>query len=231
MRPASGPERHPTVQQAAAGNLRAESILQQVAPRHFPRSMRRFEHDIGPVPEFSAEKIVPRTQVNSAARLRCRYSHRSGGRSAPRHETVFVAVRAAAERAVSGSRGGGGVPGHHRPAARPRTDTSGPATTPGRISGYARSRWRAASSRLNALRAQLEVSGDEARVEDAPRGSPGAGSARRAHRRGGAGRRGRGAGVRHSCGVARGRSGDARGLRCGRGRPGAGCWTVPTSGC
>ncbi len=55
---------HPTVQQAAAGILRAEAILQQVRARYLPSVDATFSTNvIDPVTQFSGTSINPRTQT------------------------------------------------------------------------------------------------------------------------------------------------------------------------
>src|SRR5688572_15951705 len=61
---------HPTVQQAAAGILRAESILQQARSRYLPTVDATFSTNIiDPVTEFSGTSINPRTQTVTTAGL------------------------------------------------------------------------------------------------------------------------------------------------------------------
>src|SRR5687767_4267696 len=61
---------HPTVQQAAAGILRAEAILQQVRARSLPTVDASFATNvIDPVTEFSGASINPRTQTVTTAEL------------------------------------------------------------------------------------------------------------------------------------------------------------------
>src|SRR5688572_15408656 len=59
---------HPTVQQAAAGILQAEAILQQVRSRYLPSVDATFSTNvIDPVTEFSGSSINPRTQTVTTA--------------------------------------------------------------------------------------------------------------------------------------------------------------------
>src|SRR4026209_2667340 len=59
---------HPTVQQAAAGILQAEAILQQVHSRYLPSVDATFSTNaIDPVTQFSGSSINPRTQTVTTA--------------------------------------------------------------------------------------------------------------------------------------------------------------------
>src|SRR5688500_13274074 len=61
---------HPTVQQAAAGVRRAQSILQQVRARSLPSVDASFSTNvIDPVTSFEGSSITPRTQTLSTAGL------------------------------------------------------------------------------------------------------------------------------------------------------------------
>ena len=96
---------HPTVQQAAAGILRAESILQQVRGRSLPSVEATFGANvIDPVTRFSGSSINPRTQTVTTAGLSVPLL--TPVRWAERHQAedgVMVSLRAAddARRAVA----------------------------------------------------------------------------------------------------------------------------------
>ena len=61
---------HPTIQQAAAGILGAESILQQVRARSLPSVGATFGTNvIDPVTRFSGSSINPRTQTVTTAEV------------------------------------------------------------------------------------------------------------------------------------------------------------------
>lgn len=161
---------HPTIRQAAAGILRAESILQQVRARSLPSVEATFSANvIDPVTRFSGSSINPRTQTVTTAGLSVplltpvRWAERNQA-----EDDVLVSLRAAddARRAVAIAAG----------------EAYLAVITQGRVlelNARARDNARAhyefanqrfeggVGSRLNALRAQQELSGDEARVEDA----------------------------------------------------------------
>jgi outer membrane protein TolC len=161
---------HPTVQQAAAGILRAESILQQVRARSLPSVDATFSTNvIDPVTQFSGTSINPRTQTVTTAGLAVplltpvRWAERNQA-----EDDVLVSRRAAddARRAVAIAAGEAYLAiitqrrvlelnERARDNARAHFD-------------FANQRYEGGiGSRLNALRAQQELSGDEARVEDA----------------------------------------------------------------
>jgi outer membrane protein len=161
---------HPTVQQAAAGILRAESILQQVRARSLPSVDASFSTNvIDPVTQFSGTSINPRTQTVTAAGLSVplltpvRWAERNQA-----EDEVVVSVRAAdeARRAVAVAAGEAylAVIAQRRvlelnQLARDNANAH---------YEYANQRYLGGiGSRLNALRAQLEVSADDARVEAA----------------------------------------------------------------
>lgn len=161
---------HPTVQQAAAGILRAEAILQQARARYLPTIDATFSTNvIDPVTQFSGTSINPRTQTVTAAGLimpiltPVRWAERNQA-----EEDVFVSVRAAdeARRAVAIAAGEGYLAIIVRRRVlelneRARENASAHYE-------YANQRYQGGiGSRLNALRAQLEVAGDDARVEEA----------------------------------------------------------------
>jgi outer membrane protein len=161
---------HPTVQQAAAGILRAESILQQVRARSLPSVDATFSTNvIDPVTQFSGASINPRTQTVTSAGLSVplltpvRWAERNQA-----EDEVLVSVRAAdeARRAVAVAAGEAylAIITQRRVLElneRARENANAHYE-------YANQRYQGGiGSRLNALRAQLEVSGDEARVEEA----------------------------------------------------------------
>jgi outer membrane protein TolC len=161
---------HPTIQQAAANVLRAEAILQQVRARSLPSVDATFTTTvIDPVTRFGGESIVPRTQTIS-----------SGGLAVPLLEPVRWAERAqAADQVVVSQR-------MQEDARRAIAFAAGQAylnvIAMRRVLelnqlardhaqahyDFANQRFQGGlGSRLNALRAQLEVSGNDARVEAA----------------------------------------------------------------
>ena len=161
---------HPTVQQAAAGVLRADAILQQVRARSLPTVDATFTTNvIHPVTSFEGTSIVPRTQTITAGGLTVplfapvRWAER-----AQAADQVNVSQRAQddARRAVALAAGQAYLTviaqrrvlelnERARDTARAHYD-------------YANQRFQGGlGSRLNALRAQQEVSADEARVEAA----------------------------------------------------------------
>lgn len=161
---------HPTVQQAAAGILRAESILQQVRARALPSIDAAFSTNvIAPVTRFSGASINPRTQTVTTAGVSVplltpvRWAERSQA-----EDDVLVSQRAAdqARRAVAIAAGEAYLAviterrvlelnERSRDNARAHYD-------------FANQRYQGGiGSRLNAIRAQQEWSGGEARVEDA----------------------------------------------------------------
>jgi outer membrane protein TolC len=163
-------ENHPTVQQAAAGVLRAEALLQQVRSRSRPFADAAFSTNVvGPVVEFEGTSITPRAQtltsaglsvplytpVNWAARnqaadqVLASEALRVDARRAIALQTGRTYLAVIAQRRVLESNE------RARDTARAHYD-------------YAELRLQGGlGSRLNALRAQQELSGDEARVEDA----------------------------------------------------------------
>jgi outer membrane protein len=162
--------RHPTVEQAAAGILRAEAILQQVRAVSLPSVEATVRSTtIGPVPEFGGQTIVPRTQVNAAASLvvpiltPVRWAQRAQAR-----DQVFVAERGAAD--VRRQIGVATAEAYLAIIAERRvleSNTRARDTARAHFA-YAQQRFEGGvGSRLNALRAEQELSGDEARVEDA----------------------------------------------------------------
>ncbi len=162
--------RNPTIEQAAAGILRAEALLQQVRSLSLPTlDATLTTRTIGPVQKFAGESINPRTQLTTSAVLGvplltpARWALRAQAR-----DQVLVAQRSAAdarrEIAVAAAQAYLAIITQRRVAelnerardnARAHFDD-------------AHQRYEGGlGSRLNALRAQQELSADEARVEDA----------------------------------------------------------------
>jgi outer membrane protein TolC len=161
---------NPSIQQAAAGIRRAEALLQQARALSMPSLGASLATTvIGPVPEFAGESIVPRTQLNTSA-----------GLIVPLFTPVWWAQRNQAADQVAISQ---------READDMRRTTA-VATAEAYLSiiglrqvvelnerardnarahfQYAQQRYEAGlGSRLNALRAQQEVSSDETHVEEA----------------------------------------------------------------
>ena len=161
---------HPTVQQAAAGILRAEAILQQTRSRYLPTIDATFSSNvIDPVTEFSGASINPRTQTVTAATLSApiltpvRWAERNQA-----EDEVIVSVRAAdeARRAVAIAAGEGYLAIIVRRRVLELNERA--RENANAHYEYANQRYQGGiGSRLNALRAQLEVAGDDARVEEA----------------------------------------------------------------
>jgi outer membrane protein TolC len=164
---------HPTVQQAAAGVLRAEALLQQTRSRSLPTVDASFSTSvIGPLIEFAGSSITPRTQTLT-----------TGGVAVPLFVPVSWAARHQAQDQVLASQA---VQADARRAIALQTGRTYLAVIAQRrvleLNERARENARAhydyadqrfqggLGSRLNALRAQQELSGDEARVEDARMG-------------------------------------------------------------
>jgi outer membrane protein len=160
---------HPTIEQAAAGILRAEAVLQQVGAQSRPAIDASVStRTIGPVQQFAGESINPRTQLTAGVNLAvplltpARWAQRAQAR-----DQVLVAERgiddarraiavAAAEAylAVIAQRRVLELNLRARDNAQAHFD-------------YAQRRFEGGlGSRLNALRAQQELSSVEARVED-----------------------------------------------------------------
>ena len=161
---------HPTIRQAAAGILRAESILQQVRARSLPSVGASVSTNvIDPVTRFSGSSINPRTQTVTTAAVSVPLL--TPVRWAERHQAeddVLVSLSAAddARRSVAIAAGEAylAVITQRRVLelnARARDNARAHYE-------FANQRFEGGvGSRLNALRAQQELSGDEARVEDA----------------------------------------------------------------
>lgn len=161
---------NPSVEQAAAGILRAEGLLQQVRSLSLPFADATLTATtIGPVQEFAGESINPRTQLRTAF-----------GVSMPLLAATRWAQRAqAGDRIVVAQRGAEDV---RREIAVAAAEAYLAVITQHRVLElnersrdnarahfeFARQRYQGGlGSRLNALRAEQEFSSDEARVEDA----------------------------------------------------------------
>ncbi|MDA1183109.1 MAG: TolC family protein [Acidobacteria bacterium] len=161
---------HPTIQQAAAGILRAEAVLQQVRSRSLPSVEASFSTNIiDPVARFSGASINPRTQtVTSAAVI---VPLLSPVRWAERHqaEDGVLVSRSEEEEARQAVAVAAGEAYLAIIAQRRVLDLSTRARDHAQAHyEFANQRFEGGvGSRLNALRAQQELSGNEARVEDA----------------------------------------------------------------
>ena len=161
---------HPTVQQAAAGVLRARAVEQQVRARSWPSVDATFSTlVIDPVTQFGGQSISPRTQTVSTAGLAVPlFTPVSWAERVQAADQVTVSARAEADarRAIAQSTGRAYlavIAGRRvlelneraRDTARAHYD-------------YANQRFQGGlGSRLNALRAQQELSETESRVEEA----------------------------------------------------------------
>ena len=161
---------HPTVQQAAAGVRRSVSILQQVRARSLPSVDASLSTNvIDPVTSFEGTSIAPRTQTLSTAGLtvpliapvsraernqaadQVAVSERTAGEA---RRTIALAT-GRAYLAIIAQRRVVELNERARDNARAHYD-------------YANQRFQGGlGSRLNALRAQQELSSNEARVEEA----------------------------------------------------------------
>lgn len=161
---------NPTIQQAAAGILRAEAMLQQVRAGARPTLGATVATNvIDPVPSFGGQNIIPRAQTQTNAELAVplltpvRWAQRSQAA-----DQVLVSQQSAAdvrrEIAVATAQAYLAVIASRRVLdlnARARDNAMAHYE-------YADQRYQGGiGSRLNALRAQQELSADEARVEDA----------------------------------------------------------------
>ena len=161
---------HPTLQQAAAGILRAEAVLQQVRSRSLPSVEATFSTNvIDPVTRFSGASINPRTQTVTSTSVSVPLL--SPVRWAERHQAedgVLVSRREQdeARRAVAIAAGEAYLA---IITQRRLLDLSARARDNARTHyEFADQRYQGGiGSRLNALRAQQELSGNEARVEEA----------------------------------------------------------------
>lgn len=162
--------RSPTVQQAAAGIMRAEALLEQARSRARPAlDASMAVNTIDPVTRFSGTSINPRVQTASAATLSASLlAPVAWAQRAQAADLVLVAqatagdvrrqmavATAQAYLAVIAQRRGLELNERARDAAKAHFDFASQ-----RLAG-------GIGSRLNMLRAQQEFSGDEARVEDA----------------------------------------------------------------
>jgi outer membrane protein len=161
---------NPSIQRAAAGILRAEALLQQTRALSLPSVDTTLStRVIGPVPEFSGQSIVPRSQLNASLGLAVpvlqpvRWAQRNQAAdqivvSQRTSEDIRreVAVAAAqAYLAIITQRRVLELNERARDNAKAHFD-------------YSQRRYEGGlGSRLNALRAQQELSADEARVEEA----------------------------------------------------------------
>ena len=161
---------HPTLQQAAAGILRAEAVLQQVRSRSLPSVDATFSTNvIDPVTRFSGTSINPRTQTVTSASLSVPLL--SPVRWAERHQAedgvlVSRCEQDEARRAVATAAGEAYLA---IITQRRLLDLSVRARDNARSHyEFANQRYEGGvGSRLNALRAQQELSSNEARVEEA----------------------------------------------------------------
>ncbi len=161
---------NPSIQQAAAGILRAESLLQQTRASALPSVNANLTTSvIGPVPEFAGQNIVPRSQLNTSAGLAVpllmpvawAQRHQAADQVVVSQRTAddlrrqIAVATAEAYLAVIALRQVVELNERARENARAHFD-------------YAQQRYEGGlGSRLNALRAQQELSADEAVVEEA----------------------------------------------------------------
>src|SRR5687768_6422928 len=161
---------HPTVQQAAAGVRRAQSILQQVRARSLPSVDASFSTNvIDPVTSFEGSSITPRTQTLSTAGLTvpllAPVSRAERNQAA---DQIAISQRTAddARRTIALATGRAYLT---IIAQRRVVELNERARDNARAHyDYANQRFEGGlGSRLNALRAQQELSSNEARVEEA----------------------------------------------------------------
>lgn len=161
---------HPTVRQAAADVLRAQAVLQQSRARTRPSLDASFTTNvIDPVTSFGGESIVPRTQTVTTAGLTVplftpvTWAERN---QAADQVTVSERVQADARRAIATATGEAYLAVI---AGRRIVELNERARDTARAHyDYANQRFQGGlGSRLNALRAQEDLSAAEARVEDA----------------------------------------------------------------
>jgi outer membrane protein TolC len=161
---------NPTVQQAAAGILRAEALLQQVTSRTRPSLDASVALDVvDPVSSFEGTNITPRAQSATSATFRAPiWTPLAWAQRVQAADQVLVAQSTVADvrrqlavatadayLAIIVQRRGLELNERARDTARAHFD-------------YANQRFEGGlGSRLNMLRAQQELSSDEARVEDA----------------------------------------------------------------
>jgi outer membrane protein len=161
---------HPTVRQAAADVLRAQAVLQQVRARSRPAADASFSTNvIEPVTSFGGQNIVPRTQTLTTASLTVPIFTPVGWaerNQAADQVTVSERTQADARRAIATAAGEAYLAVI---AARRIVELNERTRDTARAHyDYANQRLQGGlGSRLNALRAQEEFSGSEARVEEA----------------------------------------------------------------
>ncbi len=162
--------KNPTVEQASAGIMRAEALLQQVRALALPTVDATLStRTIGPLTKFAGEAITPRTQVNTSAAF-----------AAPLLTPTLWAQRAQARDQVGVARLATEDVRRHIAVAAAQAYLSVIALR--RVAelnersrdnatahfDFAQQRYEGGlGSRLNALRAQQELSSDEALVEEA----------------------------------------------------------------
>jgi outer membrane protein TolC len=161
---------HPTIEQAAAAVLRAEAVLQQVGARSRPSIDGTVStRTIGPVQEFAGESINPRTQLTAGVNLAVplltpvRWAQRAQAR-----DQVLVAERGADD--VRRAIGVAAAEAYLAVIAQRRVlELNLRARDNAQAHfDYAQQRFEGGlGSRLNALRAQQELSTIDARVEEA----------------------------------------------------------------
>ena len=161
---------HPTVQQAAAGVLRSEALLQQARARALPSVDAAFTTSvIDPVTAFEGRNIVPRTQTLTTAAVTVpllapvTWAERN---QAADQVLVSEAAAADARRAVALQAGRA----YLAVIVQRRVLDLNQAARDNARAHYEFARQRlegGLGSRLNALRAQQEWSSDEAAVENA----------------------------------------------------------------
>ncbi|MBI4265621.1 MAG: TolC family protein [Acidobacteria bacterium] len=161
---------HPTIQQAAAGVLRAESILQQVRARSLPSVNATFTTNvIDPVTRFAGSSINPRTQTLSSGAVSVPLlTPVSWAERSQAADQVLVSQRAAdeARRAVAVAAGEAYLTVIARRRVLELNERA--RDNAGAHYEYANQRYEGGiGSRLNALRAQQELSASDARVEEA----------------------------------------------------------------
>ena len=161
---------HPTVRQAAAGVLRAQAVFQQARARTRPALDASFSTNvIEPVTSFGGESIVPRTQTVTTTGFTVplftpvTWAERN---QAADQVTVSERTRADARRAIAMATGEAYLAVI---AGRRIVELNARARDTARAHyEYANQRFQGGlGSRLNALRAQEDLSAAEARVEDA----------------------------------------------------------------
>ena len=163
-------EAHPSVQQAAVGVTRAQAVLRQVSARSRPFLNATFTTAVNsPATEFAGERIVPRAQTLSVAELGVPlFTPVSWAERSQAADQVAVSERglADARRAIALATGQAYLAVI---AGRRIVELNERALETARAhADYANRRFQGGlGSRLNALRAQQEVSSAEARVEEA----------------------------------------------------------------